>query len=68
MKPVKTIEYPSAIDAMIQNGVQVYFVDEETHKSIQKSEDHGYAIFSQLESENARRGVNVRKLGESEKP
>lgn len=60
--PIKTVEYSSAIDAMIENGVQVYFIDQETYDKIQASQDHGRSIYSKLESENQRRGANVRPL------
>ncbi len=60
--PIKTIEYPSAIDAMIENRVQVYFINQKTYEKIQASKDHGYSIYSKLESENQRRGINVRPL------
>ena len=62
VKPVKTIEYDSTLNAMIENGVQVYFVDESTHTRIEQSEDHGNSILSELESENQRRGINIKKL------
>lgn len=68
VKFVDKIEYPSVIDAMIGNGVQVYFIDRDTHERIRTSKDHGYAIFRSLESENQRRGINIRELGgQSEK-
>ena len=60
VKPVDKIEFPSTLDAMIENGVQVYFIDQETHERIDKADDHGLSIFESLESENQRRGTNVR--------
>src|SRR5438552_2602336 len=39
VKPVGKIEYPSVLDAMIKNGVQVYFMNEETYRRIEESED-----------------------------
>ena len=60
--PIKTIEYPSAVDAMIENGVQVYFIDQDTYEKIQASKDHGWSIYSKLESENQRRGINIKLL------
>ncbi len=62
VKPIEKIEYTSALDAMLANGVQVYFIDEETHKKIEQSPDHGYSILQGLESENQRRGANVREF------
>ena len=63
VKPIKKIEYKSAIDAMLENGVQVYFMDEGTHQMIRNSKDHGFSILNSMESENMRRGVNVKHLG-----
>lgn len=60
VKPVKTLEYKSALDAMIESGVQVYFVDAKTLADIKDSKDHGWAILNKLESENQRRGINIR--------
>lgn len=62
VKPVRKIEYPSALDAMLENGVQVYFVDGETYQKIKQSKDHGLSIFRELESENQKRGINVRQF------
>jgi hypothetical protein len=60
VKPVEVIEHTSALDAMLENGVQVYFVDEATYQQIRRAEDHGYSILKSLESENQKRGVNVK--------
>lgn len=68
VKPVKTIEYPSAVDAMIENGVQVYFIDQDTYEKIQTSKDHGCAIFNSLKSENQRRGTSVNSLKDLVEP
>ena len=62
IKPAKIIEYPSSLDAMIENGVQVYFISQETYRNIQKSKDHGYSIFHSLESENQKRGLSIKKI------
>ena len=62
VKPTKKIEEPSALDAMLENGVQVYFVDDNIYKQIKESNDHGLSILKNLESENQRRGVNVKPL------
>jgi hypothetical protein len=62
VKPIKVIEYPSVLDAIIENGVQVYFVDESMRASIDNAPDHGLSILRGLESENMRRGVNVKVL------
>lgn len=60
IKPVEVKEYNSALDAMLENGVQVYFVDEPTYQQIRRAEDHGYSILRSLESENKKRNVNVK--------
>lgn len=44
---------PSALQAMIENGVKVYFVDQDTWREIQESEDHGEKIVSTLIPETA---------------
>lgn len=62
VKPLKKIEYPSTLDAMIDNNVQVYFVDEKTYEKIESSDDHGLSILLSLESENQKRGINVREF------
>lgn len=62
VKPFKIIEYKSAIDAMMENGVQVYFIDQTTYEKIQKSKDHGHSIYLQLKSENQKRGINIKPL------
>lgn len=60
VKPVQKLEYLSALDAMLENGIQVYFVDKEIYQKIKESEDHGYSILKKLESENKRRNMNVK--------
>lgn len=60
VKPVKVLEYNSALDAMLENGVQVYFVDEATYQQIRNAKDHGYSILKNLESENKRRSTNIK--------
>ena len=62
VKPIKTIEYDSVVDTIIGNGVQVYFIDEDTYRKIEASDDHGRSIYNSMESENQHRGVNVKKL------
>jgi len=62
VKPSKIIEYSSALDAMLEFGVQVYFVDENTYQQIRSSKDFGYSIFQSLQSENQKRGINVREF------
>lgn len=62
VKPTKKLEYSSALDAMLENGVQVYFVDDTTYQKIKTSKDHGLSIMQNIESENQRRGMNFKPL------
>ncbi len=60
-KPVRTqseTNYSSALETMTDNGVQVYFVDEETFDEINRSRDHGLSILLNEISDNERRGNN----------
>lgn len=59
VKPLGKIGCESALDTMIENGVQVYFVDKTTFDAIDQAENFGVDILTRLESENQRRGVNV---------
>lgn len=59
VKPQGAEKFDSALDAMLDAGVQVYFVHESTHQAILKSEDHGYSILKNLKSENQNRGINI---------
>lgn len=69
--PKNKQQYPFALDAMIENGVQVYFVDERTlnefKESVEHSPDHGQSILENLESENQRRGVNIKDFKPQDK-
>ncbi len=60
VKPTSKIEIPSRLQAMLENGVQVYFIDKATHEKIKESDDHGFSILQGLESENQKSGINVR--------
>jgi len=62
VKPVKVIEYGSGLDAMLEYGVQVYFVDNPTLQKIRDAQDHGYAILQNMQSENQRRGINIKEF------
>jgi hypothetical protein len=42
--------------------VQVFFVDKQTLKQIEKSDDHGNAIIKELKSENEARGINPTEI------
>ena len=62
VEPIDACNYPCALDAMMQHGVQVFFVEPETLQSIQIADDHGLAILQSLTSENQVRGINVLPL------
>lgn len=59
LSPREKTVYESGLEAMIENGVQVYFVDESTFKQIQTAVDCGVSILRTLKSENQLRGKNV---------
>lgn len=48
VEPVDSEFFPSALDAMLENGVKVYFVDENTFEAIQTASDHGEAIVKSM--------------------
>ncbi|MBU4453205.1 hypothetical protein KKH24_03010, partial [Patescibacteria group bacterium] len=52
-------EYESTLDAMIENGVQVYFVNDEQFQEMTKLGFEKVDILKKLQSENQLRGVNV---------
>ena len=52
-------EHESALEAMLNHGVQVYFVNTATFDSINSAPDYGRSILHSLESENQRRGINA---------
>lgn len=61
-KPVRPIGeevVKSALDAMIDLKVQVFFVDKETFNKIDKSSDHGNQILRNSVSENMRKKKNI---------
>lgn len=63
IKPTGKTTFPSALDAMIDAGVQVYFVDQETFDRIQADKkEHGLRILMSLKSENEMREKNVRRF------
>lgn len=59
VSPIDKTAYKSGLEAMIKNGVQVYFVDKPTFKKIQESADHGLGILKTLESENQKQEKNA---------
>jgi len=60
VKPTQEIKYTSAVDIMIKNGVQVYFVDEKTFNNMIEDMRISGNILGTLVSENQRRGQNIR--------
>jgi len=56
--PAEKTDVESALDAMIENGVQVFFVDKKTFNRIKHDAD-SFDVIRTLESENKRRGKNV---------
>jgi hypothetical protein len=67
VKPAKETAYSSALDTMVKNGVQVYFVDKQKFDEIWEDDDAGRSILSELVSENKRRGENIRDISVEEK-
>lgn len=62
VRPIEKKVYNSALDALIENSVQVYFVDEGLFDKIDNSPDHGFEILKTLQSENQKLGKNVKTL------
>lgn len=62
VKPLSETKMPSALNAMIENGAQVYFVDKKTFDVINNSDDYGYSILTKIVSENERTNKNVKPL------
>lgn len=60
VKPVGSEKIESALEEMLKQGVQVYFVDEGTYKNFHGNETR--AVLQGLVSENQKRGINVREL------
>ncbi len=64
VKPIGKTAYASTVDALIENGTQVYFVDQVTFDEMRSQEDGGFETLLTLTSENERRGKNIRKYKE----
>ena len=60
--PIGEAPYRCGLNAMVENGVQVFFVGEQRFRAIRAAEDDGLVIIQSLPSENQLRGVNVRPL------
>lgn len=59
VEPNHKEEHQSAVEAMLEHGVQVYFVAPETYEAWKTAPDHGLSILKSSISENQRRGVNA---------
>jgi len=62
VKPTKREDYTSGLQAMLELGVQVYFVDEAKFIEIKDAPDHGLKVISELKSENEEKGINPKKI------
>lgn len=60
VKPIRKKFYPSGFEAMLENRVQIYFLDKDTFTKFTRS-DYLKHLKNQI-SENQKLGVNVRKL------
>ncbi len=58
VEPFHKEEHRSALEAMLEHGVQVYFVDPDTYEQTQTAPDHGFSILKSAISENQRRDIN----------
>jgi hypothetical protein len=64
IEPIDKEEFESSLTAMLQKGVQVYFVDKKTfykYKYTEKGEDR-CDILHNMQSENEKGGINVRNF------
>lgn len=59
VKPLAEKNYPSGLGAMIENGVQVYFVDKDTLEKIRETKWKNLEILRGLQSENQKLNKNV---------
>ena len=58
VKPIDEFIFRSALEAMLENRVQVFWVTPVTFGTIREAEDHGLSILQSLPSENEIRGLN----------
>ncbi len=59
---VSETHYNSALQCMLEHGVQVFLVDKATFEQIDKAEDHGLSILHRCLSENVLRNINPQKF------
>lgn len=62
VKPNLEVSHNSTLDTMVENGVQVYFVDKKSFDEIWDADDYGKKILSGVMSENSRRGKNIKAI------
>ncbi|MEK7462833.1 MAG: hypothetical protein AAB621_00495 [Patescibacteria group bacterium] len=66
VKPSNITEHKSSLDTMMDNGVQVYFVDKEIlidlKNAIRNNSDHGRSILVGLQSENQKQNKNIKSF------
>jgi len=58
VEPVHREDHTSALEAMLEHGVQVYFVDKQTYEAYKRAPHESLELLRSLESENKRRGIN----------
>jgi hypothetical protein len=58
VNPIKKDYFSKSLPAMLEKGIQIYFVDLKTFEEIKKSKDGGYKIIKGLKSENQKLGIN----------
>ena len=68
VEPFHKEEHESALESMLEHGVQVYFVDPETYEAWKTAPDHGLSILESTESENQHRNINPIPFGTEESP
>ena len=64
VKPISKEEYKSGLEAMLEMGVQVYFIGKEKFQELKNSSDHGNTVLRESVSVNQIRSKNVRVLPE----
>ncbi len=60
--PISKKVFDSGLEAMLEYGVQVFFVDGDTFKQINTTKDHGLSILRTLVSVNQIRNINIKPL------
>lgn len=60
--PIDVVDVASSMQTMIDEGIQVYFVDKTKLDEIESAKDHGLHIIKDLVSENMKLGKNVKQI------